>query len=337
MAKLDPKRLDAFLKDPGETRVVLLHGDDAGLVRERAEALSRAVTGGDELAVADIPREGAKDTALLASEAATRPLLGGRRLVRVREATDAFTNAAKAALEGPGPGLVVMEGPELQARSRLRTLLEGSPRAAVIACWRERGAELAASARRILEELGISADGPAIDWLVQNQGEDRLLLRRELEKLALYVGPGGRATEEDVLAVVGEANTLSLDEALNSAFAGDVPAADRALASAISDGAVPVQIIRAALRHTQRLLEASMAVADGSSPGEALGALRPPVFFRTRPIMERALRNWRMPALEAVANALLEAEKRTKTTGMPDKAVARQAVLAIAQRGAARR
>ncbi|RVT96651.1 DNA polymerase III subunit delta [Rhodovarius crocodyli] len=337
MAKLDPKRIDAFLKDPGDTRVVLLHGDDAGLVRERAALLARNVTGGDDLSIADIPREGAKDTALLSSEAATRPLLGGRRAVRVREATDAFTNAAKAALDGPGPGVVIMEGPELQARSKLRSLLEGSPKAAVIACWRERGAELAGSAKRILEELGVSADGPAIDWLVQNQGEDRLLLRRELEKLALYVGPGNRATEEDVLAVVGEANTLSLDEALNAAFAGDVAGADRALAAAVADGAVPVQIIRAALRHTQRLLDASMSVADGMSPGDALGALRPPVFFRSRPIMERALRNWRQPALQAVANALLEAERRTKTTGMPDKAVARQAVLAIAQRGAARR
>ena len=31
LAKLDSKRLSAFLADPGDTRVVLLHGEDAGL------------------------------------------------------------------------------------------------------------------------------------------------------------------------------------------------------------------------------------------------------------------------------------------------------------------
>ena len=43
--KVDPRRIDAFLRDPGTCRVVLLHGDDAGLIRLRTEALVRAVAG----------------------------------------------------------------------------------------------------------------------------------------------------------------------------------------------------------------------------------------------------------------------------------------------------
>ena len=53
MAKLDARRLPAFLKDPGPTRAVLLHGEDAGLVRERAEAIQQAVIGGDDELVGD--------------------------------------------------------------------------------------------------------------------------------------------------------------------------------------------------------------------------------------------------------------------------------------------
>lgn len=331
MAKLDAKRVQAFLADPGDCRVVLLIGDDAGLARERADTLARLVSGGDEMAVVEIARDAVKDPGMLASEAATRPLLGGRYAVRVREATDAFAPAARAACEGPGPGLVIMEGGELQARSKLRTLLEAAPQAMVIQCWRERGAELAASIRRILEELGIQAEPAAVEWLAQNQGEDRQRLRRELEKLALFVGQGGRASAEDVLACVAEGNALSLEEALTAAFAGDVAGADRALAAAFADGANPVQAMRGALRHSQRLHEAATAVAEGSTPGDALAALRPPVFFRARPTMERALGRWRVPQLEALGAALLEAERRTKSTGMPDHAVARQAVLSIAR------
>ena len=43
--KLEPRRTEAFLCDPGRTRVVLLHGDDVGLIRERAVRLLRAVAG----------------------------------------------------------------------------------------------------------------------------------------------------------------------------------------------------------------------------------------------------------------------------------------------------
>ena len=35
--KLDARRIPAFLKDPGTCRVVLLHGEDAGLIRDRAD------------------------------------------------------------------------------------------------------------------------------------------------------------------------------------------------------------------------------------------------------------------------------------------------------------
>lgn len=337
MAKLDARRVEAFLADPRDCRVVLLHGDDPGLIRERAEALARSVAGGDAMRLVDVPREGWRDPGLLAAEAASMPLTGGRQLVRVRDAGDGFAAAVKAALDGPGPGLVVLEAPEAQARSKLRALLEASPKAAVIACYRERGADLARSVSAILGELGVSAEPAALDWLAQRLGEDRMLLRRELEKLALYVGEGGRATAEDAVACVAEGSALGLEEALMAAMSGDAATADRALETAFAEGANAVQVVRAALRHVQRLHLASLAVAGGAAPGAALDGLRPPVFFRHKPAFERALRQWRPEALEAAGTALLDAERRTKTTGLPSATVAREAVLLLARRAATAR
>lgn len=337
MAKLDARRVEAFLSDPRDCRVVLLHGDDPGLVRERAERLARSVTGGDGMRLVEVPRDGWRDSGLLAAEAASMPLTGGRPLVRVREAGDAFAPAAKAALAGPGPGLVVLEAPDAQARSKLRTLLEPAPAAAVIACYRERGADLARSIGAVLGELGVSAEAAALEWLAQRLGEDRMLLRRELEKLALYVGEGGRAGAEDAVACVAEGSALGLEEALMAAMSGDVATADRALETAFAEGANAVQVVRAALRHVQRLHLASLAVAAGAAPGAALDGLRPPVFFRHKPALERALRQWRPEALEAAGAALLDAERRSKTTGVPSATVARDAVIRLARQAAARR
>jgi DNA polymerase-3 subunit delta len=286
----------------------------------------------------EVPREGAKDAGLLASEAAALSLFGGGpRAVWVREATDAFAGAAEQALRGPGPGLVVLEAPgESRSVQKLRRLLDPAKAASVIACYRERGAELAASIRRILAELEVQAEPAAVEWMVDRLSDDHLLLRRELEKLALYVGPGGRVTQEDVLACVAEGSALDLEEALMAALAGDAVVADRALEAAFADGAAAVQVVRGALRHVQRLHLAALALADGAAPGTALDALRPPVFFRHKPMLERALRAWRPEALEAAGSALLEAERRTKTTGMPDAVVARAAVMALARQAAGR-
>ncbi|MCB4823344.1 DNA polymerase III subunit delta [Roseicella aerolata] len=339
MAKLDARRTGAFLADPGACRVVLLHGDDPGLIRERCEALIRTVTEGDSLRLVEAGKEMLRAPNALANEAASSPLTGGRVLVRLRDAGDGkqAVEAARAALSGPGPGLVVIEAPELRTSAALFKAVEGSAAGAVIACYRERGAELSASIGRILQELGVSAEPAALEWLAQRLGEDRMLLRRELEKLALFVGQGGKVTPEAAVACVAEGSALDLEEALMAAMAGEVASADKALDTAFAEGANAVQVVRAALRHVQRLHLASLAVAAGAAPAGALEALRPPVFFRHKPAMERALRVWRPDALEAAGAALLEAERRTKTTGLPANTIARNAVTGLARQAAARR
>ena len=79
--KLDPRRVPAFLREPGDCRVVLLHGDDSGLIRDRAEALVRVVAGtlDDPFRVVELARD---ELARLPEEAASLSLTGGRRVVR---------------------------------------------------------------------------------------------------------------------------------------------------------------------------------------------------------------------------------------------------------------
>ncbi|MCG7362142.1 DNA polymerase III subunit delta [Roseomonas sp. ACRSG] len=342
MAKLDARRLPAFLKDPGTTRAVLLHGEDAGLVRERAEAIQQAVIGGDDpFRLSELPREAAAKPGALAAEISALALTGGRRLVRVRDASDALATGVKEALASPGDALLLLEAGELPARAKLRALLEPHPEAAVIACYRERGADLANTIAALLREQGVTAEPSALEWLAGRMGEDRMMLRREIEKLALYAGEGGRLGEEDVLACVGDGSTLDLDEALIAATAGEVAVADRALDAALAEGAHPVMVVRAALRHVQRLHLAALAMAQGASASSALEGLRPPVFFRHKPGFERALRCWSPVSLAQAGEMLLEAEKRTKSSSaarpIPDQTIARAAIMTLARQALAAR
>jgi DNA polymerase-3 subunit delta len=329
--KLDARRLPGFLRDPGACRVVLIYGDDSGLIRDRAEALVRAVAGSldDPFLVAELSRDSAGD---LASEAASLPLTGGRRVVRLREATDSVAPAVKSILDGAAPALVVLEAGSLPPRSKLRALAESAPDAAAIACYPEDGAALEATIRAVLGELGATVQPDALAWLAGQLGADRASTRRELEKLALYAGPGGRVDLDAAMACVGDFAGLSLDDAVFAATEGDVALADRALEVAMGEGAAPVQVLRAALMHLQRLQRARAAMEDGVSVEEAMRALRPPVFFRRTGAFKRALALWSRAALDAATAAMNEAERQCKRTGLPDNVICRAALLTLARR-----
>jgi DNA polymerase-3 subunit delta len=332
--KLPPQRVTAFLRDPGGCRVVLLHGEDHGMIRDRAAALVRAVAGStdDPFLVAELGRE---DASRLVDEANSLPLTGGRRVVRVREAADSLADRVSAILKGAAPALVVLEAPGLATRSRLRSVVEGAPDGAAIGCYPEEGRALADTIRAVLAEARVSIDTDALAWLSDHLGEDRVSTRAEAEKLALYAGPGGRINLDDAMACAGDLAGLSLDDALFAATAGDVARTDRALELAMAAGATPVGVLRAGLMHLQRLHRIRLVVEYGSSVADAVKNARPPIFFRRVAAFSRSVELWPSAALMAAMSGLAEAERGCKRTGAPDEVLARHAVLSLGRRAAA--
>ncbi len=335
--KLEAARVTRFLADPpASCRAVLLYGEDAGLIRERAETLVRSVAGSldDPFRVAELDREG---MARIAEEMAAQSLTGGRRVVRVREAGDAAAAPAEAALSLGGDSLLVLEAPGLASRSKLRALIERAAAAAAIGCYPEEGRGLQQTIRETLGRDRVSADADALEWLAGQLGADRAATRGEVEKLALYAGPGGRVDLPAAQACVGDLAGLSLDDALFAATAGDVEQADRALERALAEGATPVGVLRAALLHVQRLERARGGMAGGVSAAEAAKAVRPPVFFRRAPAFATALGLWPAAALADACAALWNAERECKRTGAPAETLCRHVVLDLARRAAGAR
>jgi DNA polymerase III subunit delta len=332
--KLDARRVEAFLRDPGGARAVLLYGEDAGLIRERGGALVRAVAGAtdDPFRLSELERD---TLARMATDMASPPLTGGRRVVRVREISDAATALVQAALAGAAPGFLILEAPGLAARSKLRALIERLPDAAAIACYPAEGPALAEDIRRLLTARGVMVDPDAVQWLQGRLGGDWAVTRSEIEKLALYVGLGGRADLAAVQVCVGDLAGLSLEDALFAATAGSVATTDRSLEIALGEGATAVGVLRAALGHLQRLHRARLAVADGMGVSEAAKSARPPVFFRREPAFQKALAIWTEAALEAASARLSDADRACKRTGAPAETICRSAILGLAQRAAA--
>lgn len=332
--KVDGRGLDKLIQQLDRYKFVLFHGDDDGLVRARAEAVSRAVLGGpdDPFRLVWLERE---EHASLPGEAASLSLSGGRRVIRVREVGDGLTELARAVLSSPGDALVVMEASALPTRSRLRGLLEKSDLAAVVACYPEEGRTLEGTIRRVLAERGIEIDREALSWLVVQLGADRAVTEQEAEKLALYGADTKRIDLEAAQQCIGDTAALSLDDALFAATRGDRAGTDHALRVALAQGATPVGLVRAALMHLQRLHRARLSMEGGRSAEEVARDVRPPVFFRRLPEFTRALERWPASRLQRAMQALATAELACKRTGAPAEAIGAQALRSVAASAAA--
>ena len=337
--KPDARQVGRLLASPDRVRAILLHGDDHGLIRERAAEAARAAAGtlDDPFRVAVLGRE-AHDR--LEEEATALSLSGGRRVVWVRDGQDGLHSVMARLLGGTGDpagaALVLIEAAALPARAKLRSLLEAAPDAAAIACYAEEGRALEGSIVRMLEAERIRIDADAVTWLAQHLGADRAASRGEVEKLALYAGDAGRITLDDVQAVTGDAASASLEDAAFAATAGDRAGADAAIERALPEGLSPIALARALLSHLHRLRQVLLLMDGGTPQSDALRSLRPPIFFKRNAQFTRALSLWTPALLFEAASETSRLELACKRTGAPDLVLARRHVASLAGRAAVR-
>ncbi len=336
--KVQPRNADAFAKrPPPATRLVLLYGPDLGLVRERGKAAAQSACPdlSDPFRVTEMKADQVTaDPARLGDEIAAIALTGGRRVVRIRDADDKLAPAITTLLKGlpGGDTLLVIEAGELDARSKLRKLVEDAGDiAGAIACYVEGEDELAGTIGRMMAEHGLQIDVEARDWLAGNLVGDRSMARGEIDKLALYMLGQKQVTLADVRAVIGDSAALDLDEPAQAAAGGDMVEVDRSLRRLFADGTATVAVLRAAQRYFQRLHMAVAHVAKGQTPQAAVKALRPPVFFKLEPILTAQIRLWTLPKLQAALDRLVEAEADCKRTHMPDETICARAFFQLAQ------
>ena len=140
MTALKAAQVDAFVAKPNPAQpVVLVYGADAGLVRERAEALVRASV--DDLSdpFSLVRLEGdlvASEPARLVEEANTIPLFGGKRAVWVKAGARNFAPAVEALVGNASPDCrVVIEAGELRKTAPLRIICERARKASTFLAW----------------------------------------------------------------------------------------------------------------------------------------------------------------------------------------------------------
>ncbi len=339
--KLRPAEIDRALGKGDGYALWLFYGPDGGLVADRARRLVTGIAGdaADPFRVVELePDRVASEPQLLLEEAQSLSLTGGRRVVRIRRAGDRLTRAVTGLLAIEAPAAVtVLEAGELAAGSSLRKLVERSPRAAACPCYRLEERQLSRSIEGELRRLGLRASEEARAWLAEHLGADSGVTRAELEKLALYLGPGrkGEVGLEEVQAIVGDSSAIGLDGLVAAVLRGRPAETARLLDRLLAEGVHAVALLRAVSRACQQLLPLRHALDGGTAMEAVLAAARPPLHFRTRALFGAVLPRWEVPRLIAALRRLEEAELLCKTTGHPAELVCRHSLLEASRPGRA--
>jgi DNA polymerase III subunit delta len=335
LVALRGRDIDAFLARPDPGRpIILLFGPDAGLVRERANALLESAVDDPNDPFSMVRLDGdelSAEPSRLVDEALTVPLFGGRRAIRVRAGSRNFASGVDTLAEMPLKECrIVIEAGDLKPESPLRKACERAKTAVAISCYPDGERDLAKLIDDELRSANLRIAPDARAALASLLGGDRQASRNELRKLSLFAHGEGEVTLDHVMAVVADASELKLDPIVDGAFAGKPDLVESEFAKAMVAGTYPGVIISAAQRQAAWLHKSALAVAEGTPISTLLESGFPRLHFSRKPMAETALRNF-SPArlatiIEQLATAALEMRKQTALASV----IAQRALLSIA-------
>ena len=326
--------IDRYFKNPDlALRCVLLFGSNEGMIADLAQKFVLSITPNtdDAFLVSTLEMSALeKDIGLLFGEYNAASLMGGRRVVVIKDANNNLTKPLKELFESSSSDtLLVMTSSSLNTKSSLVSFVKDAPFGALIACYDDRQEDISSYVKSFLISKNITIAPDAFSLLCQRLSVDRKASAGELDKLITYIGSKKNITFDDVQKAVSDTWSGTFEDVCYFAASGNAEGALKSYRSLLNEGQEPIQILRQITYHFMHLLECCAAIEKGNTADGASAALRPPLMWFRKSDFILQLKIWKRKSLLDVLALLYKAETECKTTGYPAEQIASYTLMQI--------
>jgi len=332
-------QIDKFLKKADDTiKVVVIYGSNDGLVAEYVKKFAQAIVPdlNDAFQVANLLWDNVSgDFGVVAGEYGAQSLMGGRRVVVVKDVDNNITKPLKSMLETvKSDTLLILSSASLNKKSSLVALAEERDDFAIIPCYEDRDEAIYTTARQMFVEQGFTINNEALQLLCSRLSNDRKSNIGEIEKLITYMGTRKNITNDDVCNVISDNSATSNDDVCYFTASGQVEKALQSYNKLLNEGSEPIMIIRSLMYHFMKILTCVAQIEKGDSVDNVVNKLSPPIIFFRKSSFKMQVSIWNKDRLLSVMDLLYKAERDCKTTNMPAEEIASYSIMQLASAAA---
>lgn len=329
-----PAQIEKYLKKPElNIKGFLVYGSNEGLIAEYVRSLITTVSKDlyDPFCVAYLNGADVNDdVGALVAEYNSQSLMGGRRVVVVKDADNNLTKHLNNLFANQvSDTLLIIYSSSLNKKSSLVGWAEKEENFVAIACYEDRDEDIFATARTKFIEAGITINNEALQLLCARLSADRKTNLGEINKLITYLGDKKNVSLEDIRNVIADQSSSSGEDICYFAAGGYTEKALAALQRSINEGDEPIAIVRTLTYHFYKLLSCMAWVEKGETIDGAVNKLTPKLMFYRVSSFKRQLAIWPKDKLFGVLELLYKCEKDCKTTNVPNFEVLSYTLLQI--------
>ena len=244
---------------------------------------------------------------LLYENIANQSLFAQKKIIFIQEATDKILNQITEVLEKENKEVqIYIFADTLEKKSKLRNLFEKDKKLAIFPCYQDNERTLITYINNKLKNFN-GLTGEITNLIINNSNMDRSVIKNEIDKIKDFF-INKKITKDQILEILNIKNDAGFDEIRDSALLGEKTRINKLLAETEILNDEAFFYLNTLYYRIMRLQEIVVLNGGDENYEKTLESLKPPIFWKDKPIVIQQLRKWSKKKLEDVLIKIGETE-----------------------------
>ena len=247
------------------------------------------------------------------NEILSESLFDNGKIILISRVTDKFTKIIETLIDKNTSNiLLILNSENLDKKSKLRSLFEKSKKLICCAFYPDTQETLSRLAISFFKNINTPISQSNINLLINRCNGDRGVLKKELEKISLFVQNNKKITTENLLKLTNLIENYSVSELIDSCLAKNQNKTVHILNENNFSSDDCVLIIRIFINKAKRLLNLTREFENNKNLEQTLTSARPPIFWKEKGVVKEQIVKWTTKQVKNLIYDLNEIETQIK-------------------------
>ena len=295
-----------------EYNVNLVYGENLGLKDDIKNAVKIHFKGYEQISFNQ--DEIIKNNKLLNEQIYNVSLFSKKKIIFLNEISDKIKDLLIEFIEKPNLDVkIFLFAQNLEKKSLIRKLFEKEKKLGIIACYQDNERTLADYIRKKLEGYnGLTQQ--IVNFIINNSGLDRKTISNEIDKIkSLFLDK--KIKIEKLPELLNNNNNLDFNDVRDSCLEGNREKLNNNLSNVIFQNENSYFYLSVLITRIEKLIKLNDELKIEKSLERAIDKIKPPIFWKDKPIFLKQIRIWNKKKLIDAKEMLFDTEINIKKNG----------------------
>ena len=226
--------------------------------------------------------------------------------------------------------ILLIKANNLGSKNELVRFIEKLDNGILVPCYDEDTNTVKTHISKLFNKYRFTFSPDFISTLILKFNSDTSINLMEIKKLESFLIDNKNVTEETILSLIADNNDINLNKIIQLCSSGKVQEALFSLDKIYENSSTAFNITRLFVKHFKIIEKIILAVENGSNISDTINNIKPPIFFKDKPLLIFQCKLWSLKKLNLIFKRLVQIELKCKSNIYPNKILLSQFILSTA-------